>query len=268
MTHTWRIVTYNTWKCDGLYRDRLEWMGQGLRALAPDILCLQEAFDCPERGADTARYFSDVLGMSVEVLSARRKHRVFENDNRMSGSNLAILSKWPMLRQPDVKLAEHSEDADRWAMQVSIPTGLGWGLRIVNTHFTHLRGASGKRVRASQAEQVSSVCQAQERETVVLCGDLNDEWESDALAPMRQLEWLNIQHDLDGSTWLGQRKSSNVPERRIDQVQVMKKHAQDVDVLRRFPALNTPVGPAGEYPSDHAALVVDLELRQSRREAA
>ncbi|WP_273242489.1 endonuclease/exonuclease/phosphatase family protein [Hyphomonas atlantica corrig.] len=261
MAQTWRIATYNTWKCDGLYRDRLNWMGLRLQALAPDILCLQEAFDCTERNANTARHLSGVLGMTAEVLSARRKHRAFEQDNRMSNSSLAILSKHDMTRKPDMKLAEHEDDRDRWAMQVNVSTGLGWRLRIVNTHLTHIRGKTGDLVRKSQAGQLASICTPLDREIVILCGDLNDDWHSESLSAVRKLEWLRAQYEVDGGTWLGPRGSARSLDRRIDQVQAVTKSTGGVNVLRRFPALNTPVGQGGEYASDHAALVIDLELR-------
>lgn len=265
MAQSWRIVTYNTWKCDGRYRERLNWMGQGLKALAPDIVCLQEAFDCPERDADTARDLSSVLGMQAEVLPARQKLRLFEGDRRMSRSNLAILAKRPMTRLEDVKLPEHVADNDRWAMQVNIPTGAGARLRIINTHLTHLRDQAGALVREAQAERVASLTDLQAFETVVLCGDLNDEWDSPTLKPLSGRQWIEPQDDDGGGTFIGASADGPASSRRIDYIQVAATVNCEILVKSRNRALDIPVGPNNEYPSDHAALVIDLEIGSPRR---
>ena len=266
MAQTWRIVTYNTWKCGGLYRDRLNWMGQGLRALAPDILCLQEAFDCPERDADTSRYLATILDMEVEVLQARQKPREFEQDSRMSRSNLAILSKRPMRRGEDIKLPERAEDSDRWAMQATVSAGSGRRLRIINTHLTHLRGETGSLLRKSQAEIVARLCESEETQTVMLCGDFNDAWDSPALLPLRAFNWLDSQDDAPGGTYIGAYAIARPQARQIDHVQINAPASIDVKLERRFPALNQPIGPERAYPSDHAALVADLTFNTARSE--
>ncbi|MEO1189027.1 MAG: endonuclease/exonuclease/phosphatase family protein [Pseudomonadota bacterium] len=266
MAQTWRIVTYNTWKCGGLYRDRLNWMGQGLRTLAPDILCLQEAFDCPERDADTARYLATMLGMEVEVLQARQKPREFEQDRRMSRSNLAVLSKRPMRRGEDIKLPEHAEDSDRWAMQATVSAGSGRRLRVVNTHLTHLRGEAGSLLRKSQAEIVARLCESEATQTVILCGDFNDAWDSASLSPLRTFNWLDAEDETPGGTYIGAYAIARPQARRIDHIQINASASTDVKLERRFPALNQPIGPDRAYPSDHAALVVDLKFNAARSE--
>ena len=58
-----RILTLNTWKCDGAYRPRLQAMAQGLAALAPDVILLQEVFATEDDRADTAGYLAQALSM-------------------------------------------------------------------------------------------------------------------------------------------------------------------------------------------------------------
>jgi len=268
MAQTWRIVTYNTWKCDGLYRERLNWMGQALSDLSPDIVCLQETFDCPAGSADTADHLASALGMQSEVLAAREKARWFEGKEQLSRSNLAILSNRPMTRQEDVKLADHDEDQDRWAMQVTLTDAAQTSLRVVNTHLSHLRGMMGATLRKIQAQQLQANLKPGPRETVVLCGDLNDAWESPNLSALRQGRWLEPDHEQDGGTFLGARDDGAGAQRRIDTVQVTTGSSRSVKMRRRFPALNEPVGPNREYPSDHAALVVDLEFPAQAGEGA
>ncbi|MEO1322599.1 MAG: hypothetical protein AAFV59_06290 [Pseudomonadota bacterium] len=47
-----------------------------------------------------------------------------------------------------------------------------------------------------------------------------------------------------------------------------KGSKRSVKMRQRFSALNMPVGPDREYPSDHAAVVVDLEFRSQDEEGA
>lgn len=268
MVQTWRIVTYNTWKCDGRYRERLNWMGQALSDLSPDIVCLQEAFDCPAGSADTVGHLASTLGMQSEVLAAREKTRRFEGQEQVSKSNLAILSNRPLTRQEDVKLANHDEDQDRWAMQVMLSDTPGTHLRVVNTHLSHLRGNKGARLRKAQAEQLHSELRPDALETLVFCGDLNDTWESPNLSALHKLDWLEPDHEQEGGTFLGARDDGTCAQRKIDTVQVITGSMRRVKMRRRFLALNEPVGPNREYPSDHAALVVDLEFPPQGGEGA
>ena len=235
-------------------------MGEGLMALAPDVLCLQEAFYCPDAGADTAAYLADLLGLRKEVLTARCKTRTFEEGAPMSCSNLAILTKAAVERSEDVKLVAHEADPGRWAMGVTLHLN-GVTLTVINTHLTHLRDQAGRTVRSAQAGQLTELCRDALSDVIVLCGDLNATWESDALSGLRELNWQIADVETPGGTWLGARaKAGGEPQRRIDHIQVRAPRHPSVRVKRRFPAMNTPVGPAGEYPSDHAALVTDVAL--------
>jgi endonuclease/exonuclease/phosphatase family metal-dependent hydrolase len=49
-----RIVSLNTWKKEGDYSRRLPLMRDGLAAMAPDVVCLQECFFAD--GFDTAAW--------------------------------------------------------------------------------------------------------------------------------------------------------------------------------------------------------------------
>lgn len=235
-------------------------MSDGLSMLEPDVVCLQEAFLCPEKDTDTASFLAKHLGMDIHVLIAREKPRRFEGDPSPSWSNLAILSKQPAERHHDVKLAEHSKDDDRWVMQVLLKLNR-FDLRVINTHFTHLRDEVGVRTRRAQARQLVQLCQYEDADGVILCGDLNAEWESDDLAPLRALEWQNVETDAVGSTWLGEAEGRVArPARRIDHVVFLAPMSRPIRMTHRFSALNEVVGPSGEYPSDHAAVVADLHL--------
>lgn len=176
------IVTLNTWKCDGAYRDRLALIGDGLRALRPDILLLQEAFECVEANADTAAYLSDALGLDRATQPARDKVRRFEGRPRASRSGLAVLSRWRIAANHRIELPGDPADGERVAQLVRIaaPTGT---LAVVNVHLTHLDGADDLRRR-----QLAAILDRLDAEDaslpVLLGGDFNAPPDSGAI------DWL------------------------------------------------------------------------------
>jgi endonuclease/exonuclease/phosphatase family metal-dependent hydrolase len=85
-----RIVSLNTWKCDGPYRQRLGLMAEELAALAPDVLLLQEVFATEDGHADTAAFLAQALAMHVIVSPARRKHRLFEGQSRLGSLQIRL----------------------------------------------------------------------------------------------------------------------------------------------------------------------------------
>ncbi|MCY7358638.1 MAG: hypothetical protein LH609_14505 [Rudanella sp.] len=56
MAHPFSLLTINTWKCDGQYRQRLALLKTQLGALRPDVVFCQEVFRAA--GADTGRELS------------------------------------------------------------------------------------------------------------------------------------------------------------------------------------------------------------------
>ena len=64
-----RIVTLNTWKNEGDYARRLPLMRDGLAALSPDVVCLQECFVAD--GFDTAAFLAAELGLHLYAAPAR-----------------------------------------------------------------------------------------------------------------------------------------------------------------------------------------------------
>lgn len=163
-----RIVTLNTWKCDGDYPRRLTRMSTGLAALAPDLVALQEVFIAPDLGGDTAAFLAQALGMHKAVLPLRRKQRLVEGRSVESWSGLAVLSREPILAQRVITLPSDPRDGERAALAVD----LAWeGLRIilVALHLTHLGDAAPLRRR--QWERI--VAATADVPTVLAAGDFN-----------------------------------------------------------------------------------------------
>lgn len=262
-----RIVSYNTWKCDGDYHRRLPKIVSGLQQLDPDIVCLQEAFQCEGAGADTSAKIAEALAMHVFDLKARYKKRAFKGKERHSYSNLAMIVSPSFSQETDIKLPSHEKDDDRWAMTVKETATNYPIIKVTNTHLTHVRDAEGVRLRALQAEVVKSISKPQENCLSIVCGDFNALWESADLSPLSQLDDLvtPMERDLKGSM-IGPKYNSSRVSPRIDFVFV--RCGQDlvdrVRVVREFVAMDETFGKENLNPSDHAAVVVDLEVTPLR----
>ena len=115
---TLRIVTLNTWKCDGDYARRVVLMADGLRELNADIICLQECF--AGGGVNTAARLAATLGLRAHLAPARRKARTFGARRVISTSGLAILTRG-VARAVDVcALIADPRDGQRIAQRLDL----------------------------------------------------------------------------------------------------------------------------------------------------
>ena len=139
---TLSVITLNTWKCDGRYRDRLRLMAAEAKRLSPDILLLQEAFSAPATAttpsADTAAHLAETLSCALAIEPARDKIREFEGATVQSRSGLAILSRGEIRSSRAVTLPVPEKDDDRISQIAEIDID-GVRLLVVNTHLTHVR---------------------------------------------------------------------------------------------------------------------------------
>ncbi len=237
-----RIVTLNTWKNEGDYLRRLQLMGDGLRDMAPDIVCLQECFAA--EGFDTAGWLASELGLFAHLAPSRRKVRTHQGRDLDSSSGLAILARAQGVADR-LDLAAHPADGERTAQRLDLEVE-GRPLRILNLHLTHLRGA--KALRAQQLGQALAWAGEGLAGGLVVAGDLNAQAADAALAPLGL--------DPRPGTLQGARIGEG-PEGLA---------AIDHCVLHRpgpwreaaaFRGLDAPDA-EGWYPSDHAAVGLDL----------
>ena len=113
---TLRVVTINTGKCDGPYRERIEWLATELTALDPDIVALQEAFCAADGRADTAALLASRLGLHLAWLPARYKARLLEGSAVEGWSGLALLSRSPWRWHDPLPLPDDDRDGPRAAL--------------------------------------------------------------------------------------------------------------------------------------------------------
>lgn len=232
-----RVVTLNTWKNDGDYPARLARIADGLAALDPDVVCLQECF--VGGGYDTACALAEALRLDLHAAPARAKVRELRGASVDSTSGLAILTRLPGQAET-LPLTSHPADGERIAQRFTT-----FGVRIVNLHLSHLRGGLGAMLRGRQLDEALEWARRGRGGSLLVCGDLNAGRGDPELGPLNAAAGDEL-----GSTL---HAMGDGPA--IDHIILLDPG--DLDVSRRFLALATPDGD-GRYPSDHAAVVVDL----------
>ncbi|MEE4301621.1 MAG: endonuclease/exonuclease/phosphatase family protein [Pseudomonadales bacterium] len=258
-----RVVTLNTWKCDGDYDARLVAMTEALAALDADVLCLQECFAATTTGAsdeapvaahraDTAATLAQALGLHCSPAPARRKPRDFRGARVLSTSGLAILTRSAPRHASVLPLPSDARDGERIAQCVTLRHGAA-RMRIVNVHLSHLRDAH-----ALRAEQLEAVLGrwGQDETPVLIAGDFNCTFEDAPFAVLHARSDLDVGPE-PAATWPGTLHARG-HERAIDHVLLLRARGADSPrIVARARALDTP-GSTGVHPSDHAAVCVEV----------
>jgi endonuclease/exonuclease/phosphatase family metal-dependent hydrolase len=238
-----RIVTLNTWKNEGDYARRLPLMRDGLKAMAPDVVCLQECFAA--ESFDTAAWLAGELGFQLHAAPARGKPRPHDGRELFSSSGLAVLVPGKAAGAR-LALTSHPADGERIAQRLDLVVG-GRPLRVLNLHLTHLRRAD--ELRAIQLREALDWAQEDLAGGLLVAGDLNATAADAALAP------LGLQPR--PPTLHGARSGSEPPPRgsAIDHCVLLRPGPwREAESLR---GCEQP-DPDGWFPSDHAAVGVAL----------
>lgn len=182
------IVSFNTWKCDHHYSERLPLMASQLLELKPDVLLLEEVFRA-DGTFDTYQYLTNELQMQGTYLPARRKYRQLNKSYIDSESGLAILSRIEILEVGNIALPDDSCDGDRWAHWAVIEKD-SFKLLIINTHLTHLVNRDDLR-RLQIQTILDELANLPEYDAAVLGGDFNATLDNQSLIPLADAGWLN-----------------------------------------------------------------------------
>ncbi len=238
-----RIVSLNTWKNEGDYLRRLGLMRDGLAALSPDVVCLQEAF--VGAGHDTATWLAAELGMDCHAAPARAKLRQHGAEMVHSTSGLAILTRHVGMSDT-LALTSEPADGERIAQRLDLIVD-GWDLRILNLHLTHLRDA--QRLRGQQLSEALAWADEGLFGSLVVAGDLNAAADDPALAALGLKASPRTVH--------GARQGLAPPGGGAVDHCVLH-HADDWRCVGSFRALEA-ADADGWFPSDHAAVGIDLD---------
>ena len=236
-----RIVTLNTWKNEGDYPRRLELMAAQLCELRAEVICLQECFAAG--AADTATHLARELAMHATHRPARCKPRAHQGQTVLSTSGLAVLSRIPPADADSLELTADPRDGERIALRAD----LACGLRILNLHLTHLRDAAA--LRSTQLAEGLAWARSGWSGAVMVCGDLNCARADPEFAALQEAAGED-----PGATLHAHRDGDS--GRAIDHCVLVERGG--LKVRRRFLALQE-ADARGRFPSDHAAVVIDLD---------
>jgi endonuclease/exonuclease/phosphatase family metal-dependent hydrolase len=275
-----RVVTWNLWWRFGDWARRFEAIAAELADVAPDVVGLQEVW---ARGSgpdsvNAAGLLARRLGLHwawVPSPAPQRWQRKIGDSSVAFGN--AVLSRWPVagVAHADLPAPSSGEPDGRRVLHAALDTPAG-RLPFFTTQLSAFPGRSA--LRCAQVRRVATFVAAHSPEAglpPVVTGDLNAVPESDEV---RLLEgfltepavpdlllvdaWRYAPPGDRGITWSRANPHADVtgePDARIDYVLVgTPRGAGAAQVLRARVAGGAPR--ARVWPSDHAAVVADLQL--------
>lgn len=261
-----RLLTINTWKCDGAYHERMDQLERNIRSLNPDIVCCQEVFQSFDGRIDTGRYLADRLGLQLKSLSLRKKRRRLGDQWLESYSGLAVLSKRTIAEHTAVRLPTLPEDGDRFALFVTLEKEAD-SVLIINTHLTHLPTAKNTRI-----AQLETILAQQDiragHDAVFLCGDFNALPNSAEVQYLLDYPTLGVRDTLALSSAAGPRVTFPVPGssgtdekpqvgKRIDYIfNILPPGADNPRIIDARIVLDQP-SPQGIFGSDHYGVMIE-----------
>ncbi|WP_114938758.1 endonuclease/exonuclease/phosphatase family protein [Mucilaginibacter endophyticus] len=260
-----KIITINTWKCDGEYRVRMGILAKQLKQLKPHVIACQECFYSEEANADTLKFLANELNMNYSFLPGRSKKRLFEGRMVNSTSGLGILSVYPLAETGGFDLPVVPEDNDRKAFQVTANLPSGKNVTITTTHLTHL--GNNKGLRKAQAEALAGFVNANAAHPYhIICGDFNATPDSEAVMAFRALSsaadcytegnGAEPRYSLTDAYYKANKKVC------VDLIFTLplpgtEKYPQFIDSAV---VLNVPDEESGLYPSDHFGITTTLVI--------
>ena len=265
-----RIVTWNLWWRFGPWEERQPAIRAELVDLDPDIVLLQEVF-ADDDGRDQASELADAIGASVA--------RTVDAEGRPQRFGNAILSRWPILDTEMVVLpGPDGEPSHRSALLAQVDTPNGRQPFAV-THLAWQYDASA--LRLAQLDAVVDLVDRHRSDDAeapppVLGGDFNAVPDSDEIrrltgrsAPYRPglvfTDCWEAVGEGPGHTWTRDNPHSAEalwPRRRLDYVFVAWPRPKPLanPLSARLAGVESQVG---IVPSDHYAVVVELDDRQT-----
>jgi endonuclease/exonuclease/phosphatase family metal-dependent hydrolase len=249
-----RLVSLNTWKCEGDYPQRVRAMAEGLVALSPDVVALQEDLRTRDGLTHTARSLATALSMQMVWLPARAKPRLLNGQCTDTTSGLAVLSHQRVLEQGSVVLPDDARDGERVAQCVRLAGAHGhWWL--VNLHLTDLPDRADLR-RAQLETVLQNLQRVAGEQPVVLCGDFNAGPDDPEIASVLHPKGPLVDA-FGGQTKVTHRCDSD-SEHNLDHILLRTVRGQPpFSVAQARVVLDQPDA-HGVWPSDHWAVCADL----------
>lgn len=183
-----RFLTLNLWGENGPWEARMALVAEGLAALAPDVVMLQEVREVPGR----------VPNQAATLAAPRGWHHVFAPSTAWGGGHegLAIASRFPVTLHRARPLPHTAENEGRIVLSARLDTDAG-AVWVHTTHLSYRDHEGGKREDQVQLiDETVTACKAEnpQENPQVLGGDFNSTPASD------EIRWLS------GLTTLGGRR--------------------------------------------------------------
>jgi endonuclease/exonuclease/phosphatase family metal-dependent hydrolase len=266
---TVRALTLNLWGEQAPLEQRLAIIIDGCRAMAPDLIALQEVRVVPGAVPNTAETIAAALGYGC----------VFEVATPWGGGDegLAILSRLPIARRGFAELPHAVATERRIVLGATLETPRG-ELSVFTTHLNYRLHEGGKRedqvVAADGFVASWTVSPTLPR---ILMGDFNAVPESDEIRFLRGLHgaagrrtywqdaWAAARPEERGLTW--SRKNPYTarlgwlePDRRLDYIFVSQMWKDGRGTVRDCRVVFDDASADGVFASDHFGLLADIQL--------
>ncbi len=245
---TLTVVTLNLWHDQGDWPKRLAKIVTGLRALHPDVICLQEVLQHATL-PNQASTLAESLGCTAHFVSVDGPERPKRYGN-------AILTPHRVLATGGVFL----QPLDDWRVAAHVRIEVrGRALDVYDTHLHHT--IEGGAIRAKQiAHLLAFVDSTRSDAPVVLAGDFNCELGSPEIQPVERA-WTDAYAATRPNGTHEQSITLNValhnPPLAIDHVFVSRADRVALVPASSAIILNDP-GADGVWPSDHFGVVAKL----------
>ena len=280
-----RIITLNLWGTEAPLERRLALAVNQLRALAPDVVCLQEVQPIAG-GPTTADELAGRLGMHAHYAKACEWEAGAWGEGSEAGQQgLAIVTREPLL-ETRVLVLPDPRPGDIRILQSGLVQTSGGPVWVHTTHL-HYRLDDG----ASRERQVCAIDDAirggrtNDSAPQILCGDFNATPDSDEIRFLRGLTtlegrrthfqdaWLRLHREPDpgegpteGITWSSENKHTRPLrsldlDRRIDYVFVTSRKKDGRGTVQDCRVVMTDRDGGDEIcASDHYGVLADVQV--------
>ncbi len=267
---TLRIVTLNLWGEQGPLAERWPLVLDGLRALAPDAVLLQEVRQVAGRVPNQGQAIADALGMSAAFAVATEWGGGHEG--------LAILSKYPLSDVAHVELPHATDQERRIVLGATAATPSG-AVGLFTSHLNY-RMTDGQK-REDQIVAAEKHVAAHSAPVKIWGGDFNATPDSDEIRWLKGLRSIltdgqlrrvyyqdafAVRHAVaPGFTWSSRNPHTDSLawlelDRRIDYLFVSHRNRDGSGaILDANVVLDTP-NAKGNFSSDHFAVMADVRI--------
>lgn len=204
MARDLRVITVNLWGTEPPLDRRLDLAVRQLKALAPDVICIQECRPLDGvSGRTTAEALAECLGMHAHYETSCQWAA---GDGKMTSAGqegLAIVSRRPLLETRTLALPEGRPALTRLLLSGRVATDAD----PVWVHTTHLHYALDDGLaREKQVVAIDEAIRAIGRDNTtpphILCGDMNCTPDSDEMRFLRGLTTLDGRRTHFQDAWL------------------------------------------------------------------